>query len=82
MLEVASARNRESGLAPADLWAASANLPPRVRRLRDQYWSFYERPYTNEVRAFTTGTPWDTVFSMWSWTNVPETALFLKGFRS
>ncbi|HJW11494.1 MAG TPA: pyruvate formate lyase family protein, partial [Albitalea sp.] len=82
MLEAASARNRESGLAPADLWAASANLPPRVRRLRDQYWSFYERPYTNEVRAFTTGTPWDTVFSMWSWTNVPETALFLKGFRS
>jgi pyruvate formate-lyase/glycerol dehydratase family glycyl radical enzyme len=69
-------------LAPSDIWSASTNLSPRVRRLREQYWSFYERRYTNEVRAFTTGTPWDTVYSMWSWTNVPETAVFLPGFRS
>jgi pyruvate formate-lyase/glycerol dehydratase family glycyl radical enzyme len=71
-----------SGLTPNNVWAAAANLSPRVRRLRDQYWSFYQRAYTNEVRAFTTGTAWDTVFSMWSWTNVPETAVFLPGFRS
>ncbi|HVM95210.1 MAG TPA: pyruvate formate lyase family protein, partial [Candidatus Acidoferrales bacterium] len=70
------------GLPPGDLWAAAPTLSPRVRRLRDQYWSFYEREYTNEVRAFTTGTAWDTVYSMWSWTNVPETAVFLPGFRS
>lgn len=50
--------------------------------MRDQYWSFYERYYTNEVRSYTTGTPWDTVYSMWSWTNVPEVALFLPGIRS
>jgi pyruvate formate-lyase/glycerol dehydratase family glycyl radical enzyme len=70
------------GLAPGELWAASKNLPPRVERLRQQYWSFYERPYTNEVRAFTTGTAWDTVYSMWSWTNVPEVAVFLPGICS
>jgi formate C-acetyltransferase len=70
------------GLAPGELWAASTNLSPRVRRLREQYWSFYERPYTNEVRAFTTGTEWDTVYSKWSWTNVPEAAVFLPGVCS
>jgi pyruvate formate-lyase/glycerol dehydratase family glycyl radical enzyme len=71
-----------ASLAPAELWAASPQLSPRVRRLLDQYWSFYERSYTNEVRAFTTGTEWDTVYSTWSWTNVPEAAVFLPGFRS
>jgi len=53
-----------------------------VLRLRDQFWSFYEREYTNEVRSYTTGTPWDVVYSIWSWTNVPEVALFQQGFRS
>ncbi len=68
-------------LSPSQLWTA-ASLPPRVQRLRDQFWSFYERDYTNEVRAYTTGAPWDTVYSIWSWTNVPEVALFQQGFRS
>ena len=70
------------GLAPGRLWEASESLPPRVKRLRDQYWSFYERSYTNEVRAFTTGTAWDAVYSPWSWTNVPEAAVFQPGYRS
>ncbi len=64
------------------LWSAAANLPPRIARLRDQYWSFYDRAYTNEVRAFTTGTPWDVCYAIWSWTNVPEVALFQQGYRS
>lgn len=79
---MATSLDRCAGLAPKELWAASTQLSPRVRRLRQQYWSFYERPYTNEVRAFTTGTAWDVVYSMWSWTNVPETAVFLPGYRS
>ncbi len=69
-------------VSPAQLWSADANLSPRTRRLRDQYRSFYEREFTNEVRAYTTGTPWDTVYSIWSWTNVPEVALFQQGYRS
>lgn len=68
--------------ASTPLWSAAATLPPRVRRLREQFWSFYERDFTNEVRAFTTGTAWDIVYSIWSWTNVPEVALFQAGFRS
>ena len=69
-------------VAPMQLWKAAETLSPRVRRLRDEYWSFYERECTNEVRAYTTGTPWDIVYSIWSWTNVPEVALFQPGFRS
>src|SRR4030042_1434872 len=69
-------------VAPTQLWAAAETLSPRVRQLRDEYWSFYERECTNEVRAYTTGTPWDIVYSIWSWTNVPEVALFQPGFRS
>jgi formate C-acetyltransferase len=71
-----------AGLIPAQLWSASETLSPRLKRLRQQFWSFYERDYTNEVRGYTTGTPWDTVYSIWSWTNVPEVALFQPGFRS
>jgi trans-4-hydroxy-L-proline dehydratase len=67
---------------PEYLWAVSSTLSPRVKLLRRQFFSFYERDYTNEVRAYTTGTPWDTVYSIWNWTNVPEIALFQKGFRS
>jgi trans-4-hydroxy-L-proline dehydratase len=69
-------------LSPEHLWSASSTLSPRVERLRRQFWSFYEREYTNEVRAYTTGMSWDTVYSIWNWTNVPEIALFQKGFRS
>jgi pyruvate formate-lyase/glycerol dehydratase family glycyl radical enzyme len=69
-------------LSPDRLWSASEGLSPRVQRLRQQFWSFYEREYNNEVRGYTTGTPWDTVYSIWSWTNVPEVAAFQQGFRS
>lgn len=71
-----------TALAVDQIWSAAGTLSPRVQRLRDQYWSFYDRAYTNEVRGYTTGTPWDTVYSTWSWTNVPEVAPFLPGERS
>lgn len=69
-------------LSPSPLWSAASTLSPRVKQLRRQFYSFYEREYTNEVRAYTTGTPWDMVYCIWNWTNVPEIALFQKGFRS
>ncbi len=47
---------------PPTLWSPAESLNPRVRRLRDQFWDFYNRDYTNEVRAFTTGTSWDQVY--------------------
>ncbi len=69
-------------IAPPLLWSAAPTLSLRVKRLRDEYWSFYQREFTNEVRAYTTGASWDIVYSIWSWTNVPEVALFQPGFRS
>ena len=69
-------------LTPQEIWSPGPGLSPRIRRLRDEYWSFYQRPFTNEVRAFTTGTAWDVVYAIWSWTNVPEVALFQSGYRS
>ena len=69
-------------MKPSDLWSAGEHLSPRIKRLRDEFWSFYDREYTNEVRGYTTGTSWDSVYSIWSWTNVPEVALFLPGIRN
>ena len=60
------------------IWMPSADLSPRVRRLRDEYFSFYDRDYfRNEAMAFSTGTPWDTVFSPINWGVVPETFPFI-----
>ncbi len=69
-------------VTPNQIWSASPTLSPRIKKLREQFWSFYDRDFTNEVRAYTTGTAWDCVYSIWSWTNVPEVALFQQGFRS
>jgi len=72
----------DRALTPQEIWSPGPGLSPRIRRLRDEFWSFYHRPYTNEVRAYSTGTPWDVVYSIWNWTNVPEVALFQSGYRS
>lgn len=69
-------------VAVPEIWSPSTSLSPRVQRLRDEYFSFYERDYTNEVRAFSTGTAWDSVHSIWNWTNVPEMTHFFRGARS
>ena len=58
---------------PAVIWSPSASLSPRVRRLRDEYFSFADRDYfRNEVRPYTSGTPWDEVWSPYHWGVVPE----------
>ncbi len=72
----------DTGVLPTQLWSAAPTLAPRIKKLRAEYWNFYERKFTNQVRAYTTGTPWDCVYSIWSWTNVPEVALFQQGYRS
>jgi hypothetical protein len=50
-------------ITPTALWSPADTPSPRVRHLRDQYWDFYNRAYTNEVRAFTTGSPWAQVYA-------------------
>lgn len=68
--------------AGIDLWSPTANLSPRVHHLRDQYWDFYRRDYTNEVRAYSSGTAWDQVYAPWNWTNVPEMMMFFPGAKA
>jgi len=64
------------------LWSPAETLSPRVRQLRDQFWDFYNRDYTNEVRSFTTGTSWDQVYAPWNWSTVPEMMMFFEGSKA
>jgi trans-4-hydroxy-L-proline dehydratase len=58
------------------------NLSPRVQRLREEYWSFYERDYyRNEALAYGTGEPWDELYAPYSWGVVPEVYPFMQGTR-
>ena len=60
------------------LWQAS-NLSPRVQKLRDEYWSFYERDYyRNEVCAYGTGDEWDELYAPYNWGVVPEVFPFFQ----
>lgn len=60
------------------LWEAQ-NLSPRVQRLRDEYWSFYERDYfRNEVNAYGTGDAWDELYAPYNWGVVPEIYQFFQ----
>ncbi len=69
-------------IEPQSLWSASDSLSPRVKRLRDEFFSFDERPYfRNEVQPYTTGTPWDDVYSAMNWGDVPEVIPFMPAFR-
>jgi formate C-acetyltransferase len=50
--------------------------------LREEYYHLEERPYfRNEVMPFTTGTPWDAVFSPVNWGIIPELVPFMDAFR-
>ena len=62
------------------VWGPSAGLSGRVKRLRDEYFSFETRAFRNEVLPFTTGERWDAVFPTEHWTNVPELAPFLNAY--
>jgi formate C-acetyltransferase len=69
-------------ITPDRIWKPSEALSPRVRRLREEYFSPEKRPYfRNEVMPFTTGTPWDEVFSPINWGVVPEMYPFMEAYR-
>ncbi|MBW1870554.1 MAG: hypothetical protein JRJ19_00725 [Deltaproteobacteria bacterium] len=64
------------------VWNPSDKLSPRIKRLRDEYFSFQERTYfRNEVMPFSTGTTWDRVWSPHNWTVVPEMYPFLAAYE-
>jgi len=76
---------RASAIEPkgsSAVWAPAESLSPRVRRLRDEFFSFYRRDYfRNEVRPYTSGTPWDQVWSPHNWGVVPELYVFLSAYQ-
>ena len=60
----------------------SPSLSARVRRLRQEFFSFGSRDYfRNEVRPYTSGLLWDAVWSPHSWTVVPELYPFLDAYQ-
>ena len=65
----------------ATLWRPSDGLSARVKRLREEFFSFDTRAFRNEVMPFSTGTPWDAVYSYGRWTVVPEVLPFLRAFE-
>ncbi len=64
-------------LPSSAIWSPSENLSPRVKKLRDHFYSFHEREETNEPYSFTSGTPWDEVYSYHDWANEPAMYMFL-----
>lgn len=67
--------------SPEGIWSASEKLSPRIKHLRDEFFSFNEREYfRNEVRPYTTGTRWDEVYSAHNWGVVPETFIFFASY--
>jgi len=58
-----------------------SGLSPRIRWLRDYFFSGVQRPWNNEWSCWTTGTPWDVLYDEISYYIVPETYPFLQPFR-
>ena len=65
----------------SDIWNPSDDLSPRVKKLRQEYFSFNKRDFRNEVMAFTTGEPGDVLFSSIQWGVAPEVFIFAKGIQ-
>lgn len=64
------------------IWSPSGSLSERVRRLREEYFSFNRRDYfRNEVRPYGSGTSWDEVWSPYHWGVVPEMYVFFDAYR-
>ncbi len=57
-------------------------LSDRIMWLRDYYFKGADRAWTNEQTAWTTGTPWDTVYNEMTYYIVPETYMLQQTLRS
>ncbi len=72
---------KKSAAKAEKIWSASEELPERVKRLREEYFNYDTRAFRNEVIPFTTGAPWDTVYSVHHWSNAPEILPFLRAYE-
>lgn len=74
--------NASSAAAAPPVVKQPHSLSPRIRRLRDWYFSGVAREWNNEFTCWTTGTPWDVVYDETSYYIVPETYAFFSPFRA
>ncbi len=58
------------------------DLSPRIRWLRDYFFQGLERPWNNEFRCWTTGTPWDVLYEEANFYIVPESYAFFTAMRA
>ena len=57
-------------------------LSPRIQWLRDYFFQGLERPWNNEFRCWTTGTPWDVLYEEANFYIVPESYAFFTAMRA
>jgi len=63
------------------IWSPQ-NLSKRVKKLRDEYFNFYEREFKNEVQSFTSGVEWDQVWSLIKFAVAPEVYFLGNSFEN
>lgn len=59
-----------------------AGLSPRIKWLRDYYFSGADRPWNNEYTSWTTGTDWDVQYNELTYYIVPETYTLMQTMRA
>jgi len=68
----------QAGAAAAHTLKEPHGLSPRIRWLRDYYFSGVDRAWNNEWTSWTTGTAWDTCYDELSFHIVPENYAFFE----
>ena len=64
-----------------EIWSPSEQLSGRVKKLRQEYFSFVEREFRNETMPFTTGEDDDIMFSPHNWGVAPEVFILSRAFK-
>jgi len=64
-----------------EIWSPSQGLSERVQRLREEYFSFWQRDFRNEVMPFSCGVEDDIVFSPHNWGVAPEVFIFYRSIQ-
>ncbi len=70
-------------IEPNHLWSPSEGLSERVKKLREEYFSYYKRDYfRNEVMPFVCRPEGDVVWSSYNWGVSPEIHITFPSFES
>jgi len=70
-------------IEPGNLWSPSEGLSERVKKLRREYFNYYERGYfRNEVMPFICRREGDVVWSSYNWGVTPEIHITFPSFES